>query len=157
VKWDEGPNATLTSAMIREKMMDLTSRPGAVAKTAGQAQANLATAAKKIEASYEAPYLAHAPMEPHTSVADARTGSLELWIGTQIPGLAHSDAVRTRLTARSGQSHTMYMGGGFGSRRRRFVTEAVGISKAVGVPVKLLNTRDDDLQLIVIVRLRMLG
>ncbi len=148
VKWDEGPNATLTSAMIRGKMMDLTSRPGAVAKTAGQAEPNFATAAHKIEASYEAPYLAHAPMEPHTSVADTRTGSLELWIGTQIPGLAHSDAVRTAgLTADQVKVHTLYMGGGFGSRAGgAFVTEAVGISKAIGVPVKLFNTRDDDLQ-----------
>jgi isoquinoline 1-oxidoreductase beta subunit len=148
VKWDEGPNATLSSSMIREKMMDLTSRPGAVAKTSGQAEANMASAAKKVEATYEAPYLAHAPMEPHTSVADAKTGSLELWIGTQIPGLAHSDAVRTAgLTADQVKVHTLYMGGGFGSRAGgAFVTEAVGISKAIGVPVKLLNTRDDDLQ-----------
>src|SRR6185436_608950 len=148
VKWDEGSNATLSSAMIRGKMMDLTSRPGAVAKTVGQAEANYATAAHKIESSYEAPYLAHAPMEPHTSVADARPGSLELWIGTQIPGLAHSDAVRSAgLTADQVKVHTTYMGGAFGSRSGgAFVTEAVGISKAIGAPVKLLNTRDDDLQ-----------
>jgi len=148
VKWDEGGNATLSSAIIRQKLMDLTSKPGAVAKTTGTGEASLAASAKKVEAAYEAPYLAHAPMEPHTCVADVRADSAELWVGTQIPGIAHSDAVRTAgLTADKVKVHTLYMGGGFGSRGGgAYITEAVGISKSVGAPVKLIYTRDDDLQ-----------
>jgi isoquinoline 1-oxidoreductase subunit beta len=148
VKWDEGANANLTSAIIRQKLVDLTAKPGAVARTAGTAEASIGSASKKIEAAYEAPYLAHAPMEPHTCVADVRADRAELWIGTQIPGLAHSDAFRIAgLTADKVQIHTTYMGGGFGSRAGgAYVTEAVGISKAIGAPVKLLFTRDDDLQ-----------
>lgn len=147
VKWDEGVNANLTSAIIRQKMIDLMAKPGGVAKTAGTGEASIASAAKKIEAAYQAPYLAHAPMEPHTCVADVKANSCELWIGTQIPGLAHSDAVRVSgLTADKVKVHTTYMGGGFGSRAGgAYVTESVGISKALGVPVKLTYTREDDL------------
>jgi isoquinoline 1-oxidoreductase beta subunit len=148
VKWDEGANATLTSAIIRQKLMDLTAKPGAVAKIAGTAEAAVTGAARKIEAAYEAPYLAHAPMEPHTSVADVRADSAELWVGTQIPGIAHSDACRVAgLPADKVKLHTLYMGGGFGSRAGGdYIVEAVGISKAVGAPVKLLFTREDDMQ-----------
>jgi isoquinoline 1-oxidoreductase beta subunit len=148
VKWDEGANAALSSAGIRQKLMDLTAKPGAVAKTAGSAEAAIASAQKKIETAYEAPYLAHAPMEPHTSVADVRADGCDLYIGTQIPGLAHSDAARIAgLAPDKVKVHTLYMGGGFGSRAGgAFVTEAVGISKAVGAPVKLTFTREDDLQ-----------
>jgi len=147
VKWIDGANATLTSAGIREKLMSLTSTPGAVAKTAGTAEASLASAAKKIEVAYEAPYLAHAPMEPYSCVADVRADSAELWVGTQIPGIANSDAVRVSgLPADKVKLHTLYMGGGFGSRGGgAFITEAVGISKAIVAPVKLLYTREDDL------------
>jgi len=148
VKWDEGANATLTSAIIRQKLMDLTAKSGAVGKTAGTGEAALASAAKKIEVAYEAPYLAHAPMEPHTCVADVRADSAELWVGTQIPGVANTDAMRIAgLPANKVKLHTLYMGGGFGSRGGgAYITEAVGISKAVGAPVKLLYTREDDLQ-----------
>lgn len=147
VKWNDGANANLTSAIIRQKMADLMSKPGGVAKTAGTGEASVASAVKKIEAVYEAPYLAHAPMEPHTCVADVKANSCELWIGTQIPGLAHADAVKTSgLTADKVKVHTTYMGGGFGSRAGgAYVTESVGISKALGVPVKLIYTREDDL------------
>jgi isoquinoline 1-oxidoreductase beta subunit len=147
VRWMKGANASLSSAGIREKLMSLTSTPGAVAKTAGTAEASLASASKKIEVTYDAPYLAHAPMEPYSCVADVRADSAELWVGTQIPGIANSDAVRTAgLSADKVKLHTLYMGGGFGSRGGgAFITEAVGISKAIGAPVKLLFTREDDL------------
>jgi isoquinoline 1-oxidoreductase beta subunit len=87
-------------------------------------------------------------MEPHTCVADARNGTCELWVGTQIPGLAHSNAAQvTGLAADKVQLHTLYMGGGFGSRGGgAYIQEAVGISKALSVPIKLTYTREDDLQ-----------
>jgi isoquinoline 1-oxidoreductase subunit beta len=147
VKWDEGANASLTSAAIREKLVALTSKPGAVARNIGTAEASLASAAKKVEVAYEVPYLAHAPMEPFSCVADVRADSAELWVGTQIPGIANSDAMRVAgLTADKVKLHTLYMGGGFGSRGGgEFINEAVGISKAIGTPVKLMYTREDDL------------
>jgi isoquinoline 1-oxidoreductase beta subunit len=149
VQWNDGANAGLTSDAIRKRLEAmLTSKPGAVARTVGTADAALSSSEKKVAADYEAPYLAHAPMEPHTCVADVRADSCEVWAGTQIPGIAHSDAVRVSgLTADKVKVHTLYMGGGFGSRGGgAYISEAVGISKAIGAPVKLTYTRDDDLQ-----------
>src|SRR5262245_12656171 len=134
VQWDDGANATLSTDVIRKRLESLvTSKPGAVARTVGTADAAMSSATKKIDADYEAPYLAHAPMEPHTCVADVRAESCEVWAGTQIPGVAHRDAVRVSgLTADKVKVHTLYMGGGFGSRGGgAYISEAVGISKAL--------------------------
>ena len=148
VQWDEGANANLSSAGIRERFVELAGKPGAVARHEGQGEAALATAAKKVEAVYEAPYLAHAPMEPHNAVAHVQQNSCEVWTGTQIPGLAHSSAVRrSGLSPDKIKIHTLYMGGSFGSRGGgQVVEEAVGVARAVGVPVKLVWTREDEIQ-----------
>ena len=148
VQWNEGSNATVSSASIRQLLEQMISTPGNVATRRGQGDAALATATKQIEGVYEAPYLAHAPMEPFTCVADVKADSAEVWVGSQIPGLANTNAVQASgLPASKMNLHTLYMGGGFGSRGGgAYVTEAVGISKAIGVPVKLTYTREDDLQ-----------
>jgi isoquinoline 1-oxidoreductase beta subunit len=97
---------------------------------------------------YEAPYVAHAPMEPFTCVADFRNDSCEVWVGSQLPSVANGNAVQASgLPANMVNLHTLVMGGGFGSRGGgAYVTESVGISKAIGAPVKLTYTREDDLQ-----------
>ena len=148
IEWDEGPNAALNSAGIRELFAALTLKPGAVAEDHGQAPAALAAAARKVEAAYEAPYLAHARLEPYACVALMRNNSCEVWTGTQIPGQAHSTAVAASgLPPASVKVHTTYMGGSYGSRGGgAFVAEAVEIAKAVGVPVNLTYSRDDELQ-----------
>jgi isoquinoline 1-oxidoreductase beta subunit len=148
VQWNEGPNANLDSAAIREILANAIATPGNVAKRTGEGEAALSTAAKQIEAVYEAPYLAHAPMEPFTSVADVRADSCEVWVGSQLPSIANGNAVQaSALPANKVNLHTLVMGGGFGSRGGgAYVTESVEISKAIGVPVKLTYTREDDLQ-----------
>ena len=148
VQWDEGPNASLTSAGIRELFANLTQSAGAVAEKHGDAPAALAQATRTLEAIYEAPYLAHARMEPHTCVARLADNGCEVWLGTQIPGQAHSTAVQASgLPPASVKVHTTYMGGSFGSRGGgAFVAEAVEIAKAARVPVKLTWSRDDELQ-----------
>ena len=147
VQWNEGENAALSSASIRETLANAIATPGNVATRRGEGEAALATAAKQIDAVYEAPYLAHAPMEPFTCVADFKNDSCEVWVGSQLPSIANNNAVQASgLPASKINLHTLYMGGGFGSRGGgAFVTEAVGISKAIGVPVKLTYTREDDL------------
>ena len=147
VQWNEGENAALSSASIRETLANAIATPGNVATRRGEGEAALATAAKQIDAVYEAPYLAHAPMEPFTCVADFKNASCEVWVGSQLPSIANNNAVQASgLPASKINLHTLYMGGGFGSRGGgAFVTEAVGISKAIGVPVKLTYTREDDL------------
>ena len=78
VQWDEGKGANLNSAGIRELFVNLAAKPGAVARKDGE-QPALASAAKKIEAVYEVPYLSHAPMEPMNCTADVRADSCEVW------------------------------------------------------------------------------
>jgi isoquinoline 1-oxidoreductase beta subunit len=148
VEFDEGPNAALTSDGIRQTFASLIEKPGAVAEHHGDGDAALARAARRLEATYEAPYLAHARMEPYACVAHVRGGECDVWVGTQIPGQAHSTAVQASgLPAGSVRVHTTYMGGSFGSRGGgAFVAEAVEVAKAVGVPVNLTYSRDDELQ-----------
>lgn len=147
-EWNEGANAALTSDGIRSQFADLIERPGAVAEQHGDGAAALGRAATRVEALYEAPYLAHARMEPYACVAHVRGGECDVWVGTQIPGQAHSTAVQASgLPPANVRVHTMYMGGSFGSRGGgAFVAEAVEIAKAIGVPVNLTYTRDDELQ-----------
>jgi isoquinoline 1-oxidoreductase beta subunit len=148
VEFDEGANASLTTPGIRELFVGLTEKPGAVARNQGDADAALATAARRLDALYEAPYLAHARMEPHACVAHVRGNECDIWLGTQIPGQAHSTAVQVSgLPPANVRVHTTYMGGSFGSRGGgAFVAEAVEVAKAVGVPVNLTYSREDELQ-----------
>jgi isoquinoline 1-oxidoreductase beta subunit len=148
VQWDEGKLATTSSATIRKTFADLAEKPGAVARKEGDVAAALESAPRRFEAVYEAPYLSHAPMEPLNAVAHVRADGCDVWAGTQIQSAAREAAVQiTGLAPEKVQIHTMYLGGGFGRRGRAdFIGEAVEISKAAGVPVKLTWTRDDDLQ-----------
>jgi isoquinoline 1-oxidoreductase subunit beta len=148
LQFDEGKNADLNSAGIRELFVNLASKPGAVARNDGDAAAALASGAKKLEAVYEAPYLSHAPMEPMNCTADVRADSCEVWVGTQIQTAAMGTTAKiTGLAPDKIQIHTMYLGGGFGRRGGDdFVGEAVEISKAIGKPVKLTWSREDDMQ-----------
>jgi isoquinoline 1-oxidoreductase beta subunit len=134
--------------MIRQTFAGLVEKPGAVARNVGDADAALAAAARKVEAVYEAPYLAHAPMEPHTCVAQVTADGCEIWMGTQLPSAARDSAVRASgLPPEKVQVHTMYIGGGFGSKGGgASVEEAVTIAKVLGVAVNLTYTREDDIQ-----------
>jgi isoquinoline 1-oxidoreductase beta subunit len=148
VQWDEGAHAGLNSAGIRKEWVDLANQPGAVARRDGDAVGALAGAAKTIEAVYEAPYLAHAPMEPLNCTADVRADSCEVWASTQGQSSALQEAVRvTGLRPDQVKINTKYMGGGFGRRARAdYIGEAVEASKAVGAPVQLTWAREDDMQ-----------
>ncbi len=148
IQWDEGPHANVDSAAIRQEWIQLAQQAGAIARHDGDTPGALAGAAKRIEAVYEAPYLAHAPMEPLNSVADVRADSCEVWASTQGQSTAHQDAIRiTGLAPDKVQVHTEYMGGGFGRRARSdYIADSVQISKALGVPIQVTWTREDDTQ-----------
>jgi len=148
VQWDEGPNANVSSASIHQLFVDLTEKPGAVARTQGDVQAGFAGAAKKVEAVYETPYLAHAAMEPLNCTAHVREDGCEVWASTQIQTAARMIAAKiSGFPADKVQVHTLYLGGGFGRRGGAdYIGEAVEIAKAVKVPVKLTWTREDDMQ-----------
>jgi isoquinoline 1-oxidoreductase beta subunit len=148
IQWDEGAHAGMSSAGIRKEWVELANQPGAVARQVGDAAGALASSAKKIEAVYEAPYLAHAPMEPLNCTADVRADSCEVWASTQGQSAALQEAVRvTGLRPDQVKINTRYMGGGFGRRARAdYIGEAVAASKAVGAPVQLTWAREDDMQ-----------
>ena len=148
IEWDEGANAGLSSAGIRRTLADLAGTPGAVARDVGDSEGALRDAGRTIEAVYEAPYLAHAPMEPPTASAEVTADSCQVWSGTQIPGLAHTSAADAAgLSPDQVEVHTTYIGGGFGSRGGGpEYAEAVRIARAVGAPVNLVYTREDDIR-----------
>ncbi len=148
ITWDEGANASANSAGFRKMFADLAAQPGAEAKRTGDAIAALASASKKIEAIYETPYLAHAPMEPLNCTAHVKADSCEIWASTQNQTAARQAAARvTGLPQEQVQVHTLYMGGGFGRRSGSdYVGEATEIAKAAGVPIKLQWSREDDTQ-----------
>ena len=149
IQWDEGPNANQSSAAISKLFTELVEQPGAVAKTAGDASQAMSTAAKKIEAAYEAPFLSHAPMEPMNCTAVVRPDSCEIWAATQMQSGARNTAVQvTGLKPEQVKLNTMFLGGGFGRRGGTdYITEAVEVAKAMpGTPIKLTWSREDDMQ-----------
>ena len=146
VQWNEGAMANTSSATIHKMFADLLGKPGAEALNTGDAEVTLAGAAKKIEALYDAPYLSHAPMEPHSCVVSVQPDKCEIWVGTQIPSAARDAAVMiTGLPIEKIDIHTYYLGGSFG-RPGQHVDEAIEVAKAIGVPVKLTWSREDDMQ-----------
>jgi isoquinoline 1-oxidoreductase beta subunit len=150
VAWDEGALAVLDSGIQGVQYAKLAEQPGAVARKEGDVPAGLDSAAKKFEAVYELPYLAHATMEPLNCVADVRAKSCEIWTGTQFQTLDRAAAAKdTGLKPEQINLHTTLLGGGFGRRATPdsdFVREAVQISKAVKAPIKVVWTREDDMR-----------
>src|SRR5581483_2452569 len=148
--WDEGPNATIYTAAIREEYARLAKTPGKVARHDGDAAEAFGRAAKQITAEYEVPYLAHATMEPLNCLVDLREDRCDIWTGTQFQSLDHAAAVNlTGLQPSQVHVHTMMLGGGFGRRgsaTSEFVVEAVEVAKAIHAPVKVVWTREDDIR-----------
>ena len=146
IKWIEGANAALSSADISKAMSESADKGGVVARKDGDVSA--ATAAKKLEAVYEVPYLAHACMEPMNCTAWVKPDSVEIWTGTQAQGI--NQTVLSKVAGVKPEQvkvNTMLLGGGFGRRfGQDFAVDAVLISKAVGGPVKLIYSREDDMK-----------
>jgi isoquinoline 1-oxidoreductase beta subunit len=147
IKWNEGPNANQTSAAISKLFAERAQNPGVEVSKAGDAAAGMASAAKKIEGVYEVPFLAHATMEPMNCTAEVRADGCDVWASTQMQTMAQAAAAQASgLPPDKVRIHSEFMGGGFGRRGMSdFITEAVEVSKAVGAPVKLTWTREDDM------------
>lgn len=138
ITWQEGRYADWNSASIRQRLVENAPQPGQAAAEGGSA----------LDAAYDIPYLAHATMEPMNCVADVRADSCEIWAPTQNPQEAKRRARSiTRLPEQAITVYVSLIGGGFGRRLEvDYVEEAVQISQAVGAPIKLVWTRDDDMQ-----------
>jgi isoquinoline 1-oxidoreductase beta subunit len=150
IEWDNGPNEKVSSATIAkwlEEGLD-PSQPAFVGNENGDAKAALAGAAKKVEATYNYPYLNHAPMEPMNATAVYTADRCEVWCGTQNGEAAFAAVLEASgLPADKCEVHKMLLGGGFGRRGRSdYVTQAVLIAKQMpGTPVKLLWSREEDM------------
>ncbi|KFN45987.1 xanthine dehydrogenase family protein molybdopterin-binding subunit [Arenimonas metalli] len=148
VEWDLGPNAALDSDALRKQFSELAATPGAVAAQAGDAAKALAAAGKVVEAEYFVPYLAHAAMEPLNCTVRITADGCELWTGTQFQtGDQGAAAAILGLKPEQVKINTTFLGGGFGRRAvptSDFVSEAVHVAKAAGMPVKTVWTREDD-------------
>ncbi|HUJ85715.1 MAG TPA: xanthine dehydrogenase family protein molybdopterin-binding subunit [Burkholderiales bacterium] len=147
VTWDEGPNKSLSSEGMREQLSEAVKQPGATIKKQGDAAAALKSAAKTVDATYEMPFLSHSPMEPMNFTADVRKDSATLIGAIQFQQAALGIAAKiTGLKPDQITVKTTFLGGGFGRRLDLdYVTQALEISKAVGAPVKLVWTREDDM------------
>jgi len=148
VEWDEGTHAKLDSAAIRLQLERALKKKGVNARNEGDAAKALKAAAKRIEAVYEVPYLAHACMEPMNCTAVVKKkDSCELWVPTQNQtGTQFVAAQITGLPPEKIKVNTTFLGGGFGRRSEQdFVAETVQLAMATGAPVKLMWTREDDM------------
>lgn len=148
VRWDEGPNARLTTAEVVRQLEAASHKRGGVARRVGDAERAMAGAARKMEAVYEMPFLAHATMEPVNCTVHARADGCEIWVGTQVPAKARDAVARVLGLARDKVVvHNHLLGGGFGRRLEvDFIVRAAEIARQVDGPVQVFYTREEDIQ-----------
>jgi isoquinoline 1-oxidoreductase beta subunit len=150
VEWDRGPNADFDSDRFLKQMEDALAQPqdGYFVRGDGDAPKAIESASKTLEAVYEFPFQAHAPLETMNCVADVRADSCEIWVPTQAPEVALSSTAKMLgLLEDSVKVHITLLGGGFGRRLfADYVPEAVELSRAIGRPVQLVWTRSDDMR-----------
>ena len=148
VKWNEGSWANQTSTHIQKASADAVKQKGDVIETSGDVESAFTNAATTIGGVYEAPFVAHATMEPMNCVADVRSDRCEIWVPSQSPQAAQKEAAGIlNLPLESVSVHVTLLGGGFGRRLSSdYVADAVRVSKATGKPVMNVWTREDDMQ-----------
>jgi isoquinoline 1-oxidoreductase beta subunit len=148
IEWDDGPHAGVTTDAIAAELDAASLTPGAVAQTIGDVDQAMAGAATRVEATYQLPFLAHATMEPMNCTVHLREDGCEIWVGTQALARAQSTAAQTAgLPLDKVVVHNHLVGGGFGRRLEAdWVARAVEIAKHVDGPVKVVWTREEDIQ-----------
>jgi isoquinoline 1-oxidoreductase beta subunit len=146
--FDDGPHASLTTADIVAALAKASERQGAVAKNEGDVTSALANAATKVDATYEAPFLAHATMEPMNCTVEVTADGCDIWVGTQIPTVAQQAVAQTLgLKPEAVRLHNHLLGGGFGRRLEYdFIVQAALIAKQAKQPVKVVWSREEDIQ-----------
>ncbi len=148
IRWDDGPNAAVSTDDVVKGLAAAAETPGVVARKEGDAAAGIASAATKLEAVYQAPFLAHATMEPMNCTVHVRPDGCEVWTGSQVLARVQATAAQvTGLPLDKVVVHNHLLGGGFGRRLEvDYVTQAVRIAKQVDGPVKVIWTREEDVQ-----------
>ena len=146
--WTDGPNGSYDSERYRAELEQTARTPGQVARNQGDAAAALAAATKRVEADYYIPHLAHAQMEPPAALAVVEHGRCEVWACVQNPQGARKEvASALGLSIDDVTVHVTLLGGAFGRKSMPdFVVEAAILAREVGAPVKVIWTREDDIQ-----------
>ncbi|MEA2789461.1 MAG: isoquinoline 1-oxidoreductase subunit beta [Acetobacteraceae bacterium] len=148
IEWDEGPNANHNTQKYRAELEATAREPGRVMRSEGDLDAALAGAARKVAADYFVPALAHTPMEVPNAVAHFAGGTCEVWCPTQYPQEARSTVAQVLGVPEADVTlNVTLLGGAFGRKAKPdYVAEAALLSRAVGAPVKVTWTREDDIQ-----------
>ncbi len=148
LEWDKGTHPDMDNASIEKTMMADLDRPGAKVQDTGDIKKALGEAAKKVEATYFVPFVAHATMEPMNCTAQVTQDRCDIWVPTQAQTAIQGIAAKTiGLPPEKVHIHTTYLGCGLGRRSRAdFVIEAVTVAKALGKPVKLMWSREEDIK-----------
>ncbi len=146
--WDDGANAKYESVAYRAELEEAARKPGLVVRKEGDVDAALKGADNVIVGEYYLPHLAHVSMEPPVAVADVKDGKAEIWAPVQSPGGTREDVAKTLGIALDNVTvHVTLLGGGFGRKSKcDFALEAALLSKALGAPVKVQWTREDDVR-----------
>jgi isoquinoline 1-oxidoreductase subunit beta len=147
IKWNEGPNAKINSSDIWNHLRAASKKDGVVAKSLGDIAKGL-TQGERVDAEYELPFLAHAPMEPLNCTVHVTPGACEVWTGTQVLSRVQEYAANAAgLPLDKVTAHNHLLGGGFGRRLEAdMMAAAVRIGKNVDGPVKVVWTREEDIQ-----------
>ena len=147
-QWDEGANAKLSTADVVAQLEQASHKDGAVAADEGDARKAIAASKNKVEAVYQAPFLAHATMEPINCTVHLTAESCDVWCGNQVLAGAQQAACSVSgLPPEKVRVHNFLLGGGFGRRLEvDYVIQAVAIAKQVKTPVKVVWTREEDIQ-----------
>lgn len=148
VAWDDGPNGKVSSADIVKQLEEESKNPGAVARQVGDVGKAIAEAAQRVDAIYQVPFLAHAAMEPMNCTVHLQKDRCDIWVGTQAPTITQAQVAElTRLPMDAIKIHNHLIGGGFGRRLEADGTIlAVKIAKHVDGPVKVIWSREEDIQ-----------
>jgi isoquinoline 1-oxidoreductase beta subunit len=148
IEWDDGPNAKLTTDDVAGELEKATAKLGALAQNIGNVDQAMASAITKVEATYQLPFLAHATMEPMNCTVHLRKDDCEIWVGSQAMAWVQAAAAKTAgLPLDKVIVHNHLIGGGFGRRLEADgVTRAVEIAQHVDGPVKVVWTREEDIQ-----------
>ncbi len=148
IEWDDGPHAKLSTEDIARELEQATLKSGAVAQNIGNVDTAMASAVTKVEAIYQVPFLAHATMEPMNCTVHVRKDGCEVWVGSQAVARVQAAAAKTAgLPLDKVVVHNHLIGGGFGRRLEADgAIRAVQIAQHVGGPVKVVWTREEDIQ-----------
>ena len=148
VTWNDGPHAGFDSVAFRRRLAEAVQGPGRLSRREGAGRAALASAARRLDATYEYPFQAHAPLETMNTIAVVGRGRCEIWSPTQAPEQVRDEAAKVLgLAPEAVRVNVTLIGGGFGRRLGiDYAVEAVHVAKAVGVPVQVMWTRPDDMR-----------